>query len=72
MIPTTTISGSTFVVAFEGDSASEFLDLVQEFRETEPSRYTLRDTPMYTCRRSTIEEIVDSLAWLRRPDSFCH
>jgi chlorite dismutase len=51
-----------FVVAFEADSAAEFLDLVQELRETESSKYTLRDTPMYTCRRSTIEEILDSLA----------
>ncbi len=50
-----------FVVAFEADSAAEFLDLVQELRETESSKYTLRDTPMYTCRRSTVEEILDSL-----------
>src|SRR5512141_896899 len=40
-----------FVVAFEADNAAEFLDLVQELRETESSKYTLRDTPMYTCRR---------------------
>lgn len=51
-----------FVVAFEADSPAEFLDLVQDLRETESSKYTLRDTPMYTCRRSTIEEILDSLA----------
>jgi chlorite dismutase len=51
-----------FVVAFEADSAAEFLDLVQELRETESSKYTVRDTPMYTCRRAGIEEIVDSLA----------
>ena len=50
-----------FVVAFEADQADEFLDLVQELRETESSKYTVRDTPMYTCRRSTIEEILDSL-----------
>lgn len=50
-----------FVVAFEADSAAEFLDLVQELRETESSRFTVRDTPMYTCRRSTVDEILDSL-----------
>ncbi len=50
-----------FVVAFEADSPSEFLDLVQELRETESSKFTLRDTPMYTCRRSTIEEVLESL-----------
>lgn len=50
-----------FVVAFESDTADEFLDLVQELRETESSKYTVRDTPMYTCRRTTIEEILESL-----------
>jgi len=51
-----------FVVAFEAESAAEFLDLVQELRETESSKYTTRDTPMYTCRRSTIEEVLESVA----------
>lgn len=50
-----------FVVAFEADSPAEFLDLVQELRETESSKFTVRDTPMYTCRRSTLEEILDSI-----------
>jgi chlorite dismutase len=50
-----------FVVAFESDTAHEFLDLVQELRETESSKYTLRDTPMFTCRRTTVEEILDSI-----------
>ena len=52
-----------FVVAFEADEPSEFLDLVQELRETESSKYTVRDTPMYTCRRvASVDEIVDALA----------
>jgi len=51
-----------FVVAFEAEEPAEFLDLVQDLRETESSKYTLRDTPMYTCRRTTIEEILESLA----------
>lgn len=50
-----------FVVAFESDTADEFLDLVQELRETESSKYTVRDTPMYTCRKSTVEEILEGL-----------
>src|SRR6476659_260151 len=50
-----------FVVAFEAEKPEEFLDLVQDLRETESSKYTQRDTPMYTCRRSTVEEILDSL-----------
>lgn len=51
-----------FVVAFESDTADEFLDLVQELRETESSKFTVRDTPMYTCRRASVEEILESLA----------
>ncbi|MBT1617402.1 chlorite dismutase family protein, partial [Klebsiella pneumoniae] len=39
-----------FVVAFETDEPADFLDLVQDLRETKASMYTLRDTPMYTCR----------------------
>lgn len=50
-----------FVVAFESDTADEFLDLVQELRETESSKYTVRDTPMFTCRRTTVGEILDSI-----------
>ncbi len=51
-----------FVVAFEADSPAEFLDLVQELRETESSKYTVRDTPMYTCRRTTLQEMLETLA----------
>lgn len=50
-----------FVVAFESDTAEEFLDLVQELRETESSKYTVRDTPMFTCRRTTIEEVLEGI-----------
>ena len=50
-----------FVVAFETDSPSDFLDLVQELRETEASSYTLRDTPMYTCRLQPLREILEGL-----------
>jgi len=51
-----------FVVAFESDSAGDFLDLVQELRETESSKYTQRDTPMYSCVRTPLEEILDQVA----------
>jgi chlorite dismutase len=51
-----------FVVAFEAESPAEFLDLVQDLRESESSKFTVRDTPMFTCRRSTIEDILESIA----------
>jgi chlorite dismutase len=50
-----------FVVAFETDQPSDFLDLVQELRESKASRYTLRDTPMYTCRQLQLAECLDEL-----------
>ena len=50
-----------FVVAFETDSPSDFLDLVMELRGTEGSRYTLRDTPIFTCIRRPITETLESL-----------
>ncbi len=50
-----------FVVAFETDHPSDFLDLVQELRETKASSYTLRDTPMFTCRRRSLAECLDAL-----------
>jgi len=50
-----------FVVAFETDKPSDFLDLVQELRETKASSFTLRDTPMFTCRQRTLAECLDAL-----------
>ena len=50
-----------FVVAFETDEPADFLDLVQHLRETKASSYTLRDTPMYTCRQRTLAECLDAL-----------
>jgi len=50
-----------FVVAFETDVPQDFLDLVMELRETESSKYTLRDTPMYTCVQMPMEQILNQL-----------
>lgn len=50
-----------FVVAFESDEPKDFLDLVMELRETESSKYTLRDTPIFTCVRTAPERILEQL-----------
>ncbi len=50
-----------FVVAFETDHLADFLDLVQELRETEASMYTLRDTPMFTCVAQPIADILEAI-----------
>lgn len=50
-----------FVVAFEGDDPKEFVTLLMLLRETDASRYTVRDTPQHTCRRQPLEEILAAL-----------
>ncbi len=55
------IDDQEFVVAFETDQPGDFLDLVQELRETEGSRFTLRDTPIFTCVQTPIEALVKDL-----------
>jgi chlorite dismutase len=50
-----------FIVAFETDEPSDFLDLVQELRETSVSMYTLQDTPLFTCINMRLEEALDAL-----------
>jgi chlorite dismutase len=50
-----------FVVAFETDEVSDFLDLVQALRETEASSYTLRDTPMFSCAAQPFDDILDAI-----------
>jgi chlorite dismutase len=50
-----------FVVAFETDDPSDFLDLVQRLRTTEASSYTKRDTPTFTCIAATVERCLNAL-----------
>ncbi|MDG6974903.1 MAG: chlorite dismutase family protein [Nitrososphaerota archaeon] len=47
-----------FVLAFEGDDPGEFLDLVEELRTSEASRYTERETPIFTCAAVDRRELV--------------
>jgi chlorite dismutase len=50
-----------FVVAFETDEPKDFLDLVMELRETESSKYTARDTPIFSCVQADPEKILEQL-----------
>ena len=50
-----------FVVAFESDSVSDFLDLVQEMRASEASTHTVRDVPSFTCVATPIDEALAAL-----------
>ena len=50
-----------FVVAFETNFPEDFLDLVQQLRETEASMYTLKDTPIFSCVRMPAAEMLERL-----------
>ncbi len=50
-----------FVVAFESDQPGDFVDLVMELRQAEGSRYTVRDTPILTGVRGSIEHVLDTI-----------
>jgi chlorite dismutase len=50
-----------FVLAFESDHPSDFLDLVLTLRDTLASRYTERDTPIFTCVAKPAGEMLDLL-----------
>ena len=50
-----------FVVAFETDDPSDFVDLVMELRETETSSYTLRDTPIFTAIAKPLRDCLDAV-----------
>ena len=50
-----------FVVAFETDEPKDFLDLVMKLRETQSSKYTLRDTPIFTCVQMPVADVLGQL-----------
>jgi chlorite dismutase len=50
-----------FVVSFECEDPKEFVTLVMRLRETKGSLYTVRDTPIFTCAKRPLEEILWSL-----------
>ena len=50
------------VVSFESDSATDFLDLVMDLRESEQSSYTFRDTPAFSCVLADIDAALNAVA----------
>lgn len=55
------LDDNEFVVAFESDYPDDFLDLVMDLRETEGSKYTEKDVPIFTCVAMALEDAVNSL-----------
>ena len=50
-----------FVLGFETDDPSSFLDLVMELRESKARPYTLLDTPIFSCISKPISDCLDDL-----------
>jgi chlorite dismutase len=50
-----------FVVAFETDYPSDFLDLVEKLRGGEASAYTERETPIFTCVAGSVADVLELL-----------
>jgi chlorite dismutase len=55
------IDDQEFMTAFECESPADFLQLMMTLRETEASRYTERDTPIFVATAQELPEILDSL-----------
>jgi chlorite dismutase len=49
LVYSTGIDDQEFIVAYETDDLDAFQELVIALRSTEARRYTLRDTPIFTC-----------------------
>ena len=50
-----------FMTAFECDEPADFMHLMQTLRETEASRYTERDTPIFVGQHVDIRTALDAL-----------
>ena len=55
------IHDQDFMLAFETDNLISFQDLIIQLRETQVSRYIVRDTPMIVCVYKDIIDIIKSL-----------
>ncbi len=55
------IDDQEFMTAFECEAPADFLELMMTLRETEASRYTERDTPIFVGEAADIRSILDSL-----------
>ncbi|HZR32689.1 MAG TPA: chlorite dismutase family protein [Terriglobales bacterium] len=55
------IDDPEYVLAYESDYPEDFLDMVQQLRDTENSAYTAVDTPRVTCVQTSVEEMLERL-----------
>lgn len=50
-----------FILSFEAETPEKFQNLMMELRESEASSYTELDTPIFTCRRRPLQDILKTL-----------
>ncbi|MBX8635689.1 MAG: chlorite dismutase family protein [Thermoplasmata archaeon] len=55
------IGDQDFLLSFDSDDLFSFQTLVMDLRNTEASRYTVRDTPMFVCLKKTMSETLDQM-----------
>lgn len=55
------IGDQDFFLSFDGNDIQSFQSLVMELRNTEASKYTVRDTPMFVCVKKPLEQILQEL-----------
>ena len=54
-------SEQEFIVSFETDEPKDFLALAEELSQTQASKFTLRGTPIFTCRQKSLMECLDAI-----------
>jgi chlorite dismutase len=55
------IDDQEFMTAFECESPNDFLELMMTLRETEASKFTERDTPIFVGTAEPVRSVLDSL-----------
>src|ERR671931_487526 len=55
------IDDQDFMLAFETNDLMNFQDLIIQLRETQVSKYVIRDTPMMVCIYKGVKDIIKSL-----------
>jgi chlorite dismutase len=61
------IDDQEFMTAFECEEPADFMHLMLTLRESEASRYTERDTPIFVGQAMEIREALDALDGVQRP-----
>ncbi len=62
LVHSTGLDDQEFMVAYETEDLLEFQSLVIDLRSTDSRKYTLSDTPIFTCVHRSLREVLELLA----------